>query len=165
MSFQIGDKIVYPMYGAGVIEATEYKEIFGEKKLYYLFRLPYGKMKIFISSDSLNSLGVRPLTPKEEIPEVIKILTGTYKYETDTWSKRQQENSDRLRKGDIESVAIAYAMLTARESAGNISAGEKRLKTNVTNIFFSELALSLDIDFLEVGNYVRDELNKLRSAE
>ena len=54
--FEVGDKVVYPMHGAGIIESIEEKEILGEKKKYYVMKMPFGEMKVMIPSAMLTTL-------------------------------------------------------------------------------------------------------------
>jgi CarD family transcriptional regulator len=65
--FNIGDKVVYPMHGAGVIEAIEEKEILGEKQKYYVMRMPIGDMKVMIPLKNIKDIGVRQVVGDEEI--------------------------------------------------------------------------------------------------
>lgn len=74
--FNIGDKVVYPMHGAGVIEAIEEKEILGEKQKYYVMRMPIGDMKVMIPLKNIRDIGVRQVVGDEEISEVFNILRG-----------------------------------------------------------------------------------------
>ena len=57
--YEVGDKIVYPMYGAGVIESIEEKEILGEKKKYYVMKMPFGEMRLMIPINKAYSIGIR----------------------------------------------------------------------------------------------------------
>lgn len=57
--FNIGDKVVYPMHGAGIIESIEEKEILGNKQKYYIMRMPIGNMKVMIPLESVNDIGLR----------------------------------------------------------------------------------------------------------
>lgn len=65
--FDIGDKVVYPMHGAGVIESIEEKEILGEKQKYYVMRLPLGNMKVMVPMKNVKSIGLREVVDEETI--------------------------------------------------------------------------------------------------
>lgn len=58
--FKIGDKVVYPMHGAGIIEAIEEKEVLGKKRQYYIMRMPIGNMKVMVPLDSVQQIGLQP---------------------------------------------------------------------------------------------------------
>ena len=65
--FNVGDKIVYPMYGAGIIEGMEEKIIDGENKLYYILRIPVGNLKITISVKKADTLGLREISSDRNV--------------------------------------------------------------------------------------------------
>ena len=69
--YKIGDKIVYPMHGAGIIEQIEQKVILGERREYYVLRVPCGDMKIMIPVDKSDAIGVRPVISAPEMEEVL----------------------------------------------------------------------------------------------
>ena len=69
--FEIGDKVVYPMHGAGIIEGIEEREILGEKQSYYILRFPVGDMKVMIPIDSVEQVGIREVIPVEEVDKVV----------------------------------------------------------------------------------------------
>ena len=72
--FNVGDKIVYPMHGAGVIESIEEREILGQKQSYYIVRIPYGDMKVMIPIKSVDDIGIREVIDSKEADKVINIL-------------------------------------------------------------------------------------------
>ena len=59
--YKIGAKVVYPMHGAGIIEAIEEKEVLGEKRRYYIMAMPIGDMRVMIPMDSAVEIGVRQI--------------------------------------------------------------------------------------------------------
>lgn len=66
MKYKIGDKVVHPFHGAGIITSIEEKECFGETHLYYLLNLPHSKLELNIPVDSADSIGLRPVMLPEE---------------------------------------------------------------------------------------------------
>ncbi|HOA35254.1 MAG TPA: CarD family transcriptional regulator, partial [Bacillota bacterium] len=72
--FNIGDRVVYPMHGAGVIESIEEKEILGVRNKYYVMKMPVGEMKVMIPTDSILRVGLREVIDKDMIAEVFKVL-------------------------------------------------------------------------------------------
>lgn len=78
--YNVGDNVVYPMHGAGVIVAIEEREVLGEKQKYYIMALPIGDMKVMIPMDSAESLGVREVIGDEEVARVYEILAGEERY-------------------------------------------------------------------------------------
>ena len=78
--FKIGDKIVYPMHGAGVIESIEEKEILGEMQKYYVLKMPIGDMKVMIPTRNVDDIGIREVIGMEEVDKVFAILKDTNKF-------------------------------------------------------------------------------------
>lgn len=64
--FKIGDKIVYPMHGAGIIDSVETKEFLGEEKEYFILKMPIGNMDISIPKSNINKMNIRDVISKEE---------------------------------------------------------------------------------------------------
>ena len=71
--FNIGDKIVYPMHGAGTIDAIEEKDILGEKQNYYIIKMP-GEVKVMVPISKADDVGVRGIIDKEEAGKVLQVL-------------------------------------------------------------------------------------------
>lgn len=97
--FNIGDKVVYPMHGAGIIEAIEEKEILGEKQKYYVMRMPIGDMKVMIPLKNIKEIGVRQVAGDDEIREVLNILHGEKSKMSANWNRRYRANMEKIRSG------------------------------------------------------------------
>ena len=102
--FNIGDKIVYPMHGAGVIESIEEKEILGEKQAYYILRMP-GEVKVMVPTSKAEEIGVREIINKDMTDKVFQVLADDQTEMSLNWSKRYRDNMDRMKSGDIYEVA------------------------------------------------------------
>ena len=72
--FAVGDKVVYPMHGAGIIEAIEEQEILGELKKYYVMRIPLGDMKVMIPMDNVEHIGLREVVGPDVVEQVMNII-------------------------------------------------------------------------------------------
>lgn len=139
--FEIGDKIVYPMHGAGTIIGVEEKEILGTVKKYYIFQMPIGDMNISIPVDKIKEIGVRDVFDIEDLPNVINVLTGDLSKMSDNWSKRFRENLDRIRTGDIFEVAAVVRNLSIRDQEKGLSTGEKKMLNSAMKMLVSELII------------------------
>lgn len=142
--FGIGDKVVYPMHGAGVIEAIEEREVLGEYRQYYVMHIPVGNMKVFIPLNNVDQLGIRQIISKAEIPKVFKILENESQLPTLAWNRRYRANLDRIKSGNIFSVAEVVRSLSQRDREKGLSAGEKKMYENASQILISELILAED---------------------
>jgi CarD family transcriptional regulator len=137
--FNIGDLIVYPMYGAGIITEIVEKDFLGEMRVYYNVSLPYCRMEASVPVDNCEKLGVRPVIDSSRIPEVIEVLKGKTEPMNPNWNKRYRENTDRMQTGDILEVAAVVRNLVRTDRSKPLSTGEKKLLSNAKQILESEL--------------------------
>jgi len=144
--FSKGDKIVYPLYGAGVIEDLEEKEIDGDNQWYYVLRIPVGNLKIMISTGKAESLGIREIYAKDEIMSVMGKVATLPIDMPENWNQRYKENMERIKSGKLEEVALVFRNLRERERARGLSTAEKKMMTTAKQIILSELILSQDVE-------------------
>jgi len=140
--FSVGDKVVYPMHGAGVIEAIEDREILGKKKTYYIMRLPLGDMKVMIPTDNVEEIGLRDVISREEVKKVIDVLKAPRTKMSSNWSRRYRANMQKIRSGDIFEVAEVVRNLQLRDREKGLSTGERKMLSNAKQILISELVLA-----------------------
>lgn len=148
--FEIGDKIVYPMHGAGVIESIEEKEILGQKQNYYIVRMPIGDMKVMIPIDNVEDIGIREIIGYKDVDKVIEALKEENINVSNNWNKRYRENMGKIRTGDIFEVAEVVKTLMVRDKEKGLSTGEKKMLNNAKQILVSELVLAKGIDHNEI---------------
>lgn len=144
--YAIGDKILYPMHGAGTVEAIEEKEILGELRSYYVLKVSWGDMKMMIPVDTSDVIGVRRIIDKDLIAGVIEVLEAETSEMSGNWNRRYRENMEKLKTGDILQVAEVVRNLMRSERTKKLSAGEKKMLTNARQILQSELILAGDMD-------------------
>lgn len=144
--FVIGDKIVYPMHGAGIIEQIEEKTILGETRRYYILRVPCGDMKIMIPIDSSEDIGIRGIISREEMITVVEFLGEESTEMSSNWNRRYRENMEKLKTGDIHNVAEVVRNLMRTDKEKKLSTGEKKMLSNAKQILVSEMILVNDID-------------------
>ncbi|HHW01137.1 MAG TPA: CarD family transcriptional regulator [Clostridiaceae bacterium] len=152
--FNVGDKIVYPMHGAGVIESIEEKEILGQKQNYYVVRIPYGDMKVMIPIKSVDDIGIREVIDSKDVDKVISILKNEDTSQVNNWNKRYRENMSRIKSGDIFEVADVVRMLMIRDKEKGLSTGERKMLNNAKQILISELVLAKGMDKDEIENII-----------
>ncbi len=157
--FNIGDKIVYPMHGAGVIEAIEEKEILGEKQKYYVMRMPIGDMKVMIPLKNIDEIGVRKVAGSEEIEQVINILKGEKSKMSSNWNRRYRANMEKIKTGNIFQVAEVVRNLSIRDKEKGLSTGERKMLENAKLILVSEIVLSKGIDKEEGFELIENAFN------
>lgn len=143
--FNVGDKVVYPMHGAGIIEAIEEKEILGVIKKYYIMRIPIGDMKVMIPMDSVNEIGLREVVGDRAIEQVIGILKDDRTDMSSNWNRRYRANLDKMKSGDIYEIADVVRNLMLRDQEKGLSTGERKMLDNAKQILLSEMVLAKNL--------------------
>lgn len=159
-SFKIGDKIVYPLHGAGVVESIEEKEILGETQKYYVMKMPMGDMKVMIPMNNVEGIGIREVITEKEVDKVIKVLYNDRTIMSQNWNKRYRENMDKIKSGNIYEVADVVRNLIHRETEKGLSTGEKRMLNSAKQILISELVLAKGLKQNDVENMLKDITGK-----
>lgn len=139
--FVIGDKIVYPMHGAGTIEEIEEKKILGETREYYILRVPFGDMKVMIPVNASEGIGVRSISSTQDLENILELLGQESTEMSDNWNRRYRENMEKLKTGDLQDVAEVVRNLTRVDRVKKLSTGEKKMLCNARQIFVSEMIL------------------------
>jgi len=148
--YQIGDKIVHPMHGAGVIDDIVSKKMNGVTRDYYNLRLPTGTMMVLIPTDHSDEIGVRPIVGAKQADEIIETFRSIEVDMTQNWNHRYRENMIRLKSGDLLEVARVVKSLMLRDSARGLSTGERKMLHSAKQILISELVLAKDCSYEEM---------------
>ncbi len=154
--FAIGSKIVHPMHGAGIIREIEEKKILGEVKKYYILELPCNDMNVMIPVESEQSVGIRTIVDKSIVLQAIETLKLESTKMDPNWNRRHRDNMDKLKTGDIISVAEVVRNLMRVNRAKNLSAGETKMLNNARQILISEIILSCEISEAEAVKIVEE---------
>ena len=156
--FNVGDKIVYPMHGAGVIDSIEEKDILGEKQSYYILKMP-GEVKVMVPTAKAEEVGVRNIIDKESAADVINILEQDETEMDKNWNKRYRNNMDKMKSGSIYEVADVVRNLSFKQKEKGLSTGEKKMLNNAKQILVSELVLAEHASQDEVEQMVESKIN------
>ncbi len=156
--FDIGDKIVYPMHGAGVIENIEIKEILGEEKKYYIMKMPIGDMKVMVPVDNVGEVGIRDVVGLDKLKEVMEVLKQDQSKMPQNWNRRYRLNNDKIKTGDILEIAEVVRNLVILDRAKGLSTGEKKMLGSATQMLYSEMVLASDKSLEEVEDLVRETI-------
>ena len=156
--FKIGDNIVYPMYGAGIITDVVEKDFLGETRSYYCVSLPYCRMEASVPVDNCEKLGVRNVIDRSRIPEVIEVLKGETEKMNPNWNKRYRDNTERMQTGDILEVAAVVRNLVRTDREKPLSTGEKKLLNTAKQILESELIYAAEFTIEEADEMVESNI-------
>jgi CarD family transcriptional regulator, regulator of rRNA transcription len=163
--FNIGDKIVYPMHGAGTIDNIEEKEILGEKKKYFIMRMPIGDMKAMVPVGNLEEVGVREIISVEEMEEIIDILEGDRSKMPQNWNRRFRANMDRIKSGDIYEIAAVVRNLMLLDKEKGLSTGERKMLNDAKQMLISEMVLVCDYTVEEAEEVLIEAVNTVVENE
>ena len=148
--FQVGDKIVHPMHGAGIIENIVAQKINGVVKDYYTMKLPVRAMVVMIPVDHCKEIGVRPIVDREFAGKVMDSFASIEVTMTQNWNRRYRENMDRLKSGDLFEVAKVVKGLMLRDMKHGLSNGERKMLHSAKEILISEIVLSCSCCYEDV---------------
>lgn len=142
--FTIGDNIVYPMHGAGVIQDIVTKTI-GDKQVdYYQVKITMGNINLLVPVQNGTGVRMRAVCKKSQAQKIVSNFFD-FRSESDIpWNKRYKSNVDRLKTGDITEVAGVFADLVTRERTNGLSTSDRKMFILTKNILCSELASALD---------------------
>lgn len=143
--FNIGDKVVYPMHGAGIIEDIEEREISGERYQYYIIKLPMGEMKAMVPLHKVNEVGLRQIIDEAEVAKVFEVLQDKTTTMPINWNHRYRANLEKIKSGSIFEVAEVVRNLVLRDREKGLSTGEKKMLENARRILLSELVLAKNV--------------------
>lgn len=157
--FNIGDKIVYPMHGAGIIENVEVKEILGKERSYFIMKMPIGDMKVMVPVDKIEEVGIREIINEDEMKEVITILEGDKSKMPQNWNRRFRANMDRIKSGDIFEIAAVVRNLMLLDQEKGLSTGERKMLNDAKQMLVSEMVLVCDLSIDEIEDLIVEAIN------
>lgn len=158
--YQVGDKVVHPMHGAGVIDSIVQQKVAGKVQDYYLLKLSAGSMMVMIPTSSTEEIGVRPVVTGEQAEDILNAMEHLEVDMTQNWNRRYRENMVRLKSGDLLEVARVIKGLMARESQKGLSNGERKMLHIARQILISELVLAQSLPYEAVEASVDSALRQ-----
>ncbi|MBR5156601.1 MAG: CarD family transcriptional regulator [Clostridia bacterium] len=157
MKYGIGDKIVYPMHGAGIIEAIEEREIMGVLQKYYIMKMPIGDMRVMIPMNNAEEIGIRDVIDETEADRVLKEFKECRNDMDPNWNKRYRENMSRIKSGDIYEVVRVVKNLMFRDKSRGLSTGERKMLNSAKQILVSELVVAKSLSQGDI-EYMMNEI-------
>ena len=145
--FNVGDLVVHPMPGAGVIEDIVQERIAGVTKEYYVFKMPMGGLLLKIPVANSQAIGVRSIITPEEAELLLSAIPDLTVEVNTNWNKRYQENMLRLKSGNLYEVARVIKALMHREQDRGLSTGERKMLHNAKQILISEIVLTEQAEY------------------
>ena len=156
--FNVGDKVAYPMHGAGTIVSIDKKNILDEEIEYINISMP-GGVKVMVPRNQASKQGLRNIISKDEINKVFTVLENDETVMSDNWNKRYRDNMDKMKSGDIYEVADVVRNLSFKQKEKGLSTGEKKMLNNAKQILVSELVLAEDASNTEIEKLVENKID------
>lgn len=163
--FQVGDKVVHPMHGAGVIDSIVREKISGKAMEFYVFKMPISGLTLKIPTENSAAIGVRAIKSVDEIEAVIARIPKLGIDMTSNWNHRYRENMDRLKSGDLDEVSAVIKALMHRDSTRGLSNGERKMLHIAKQILVSEIVLAEDVEYPAAESRVNAAMLSRRASK
>lgn len=140
MNFSVGEKVIYPNHGVGVIEKINQREISGRQESFYQLKIVSNSMMVMIPTSNVADVGLRKLIKKEVVNQVFEHLRKSEVSCPADWKNRFKENSEKMRTGCIFDVADVFKSLHALSHSRILSFREKKMLDRARYLLISEVA-------------------------
>jgi CarD family transcriptional regulator len=140
VTFQIGDKVIYPNHGLGIIECIEEKTILGTTCGFYSLRIASNETMVLVPVGNADSVGLRRAIGDTEVDRLFRILGDGKIDSQQNWKGRFKDNSEKMRSGSIYDVADVLKSLTLLSKSKNLSFREKRMLDRARFLVVSEIS-------------------------
>jgi CarD family transcriptional regulator len=147
-TFQVGDLAVYPAHGVGEIRAIESRVVNGEKHDFYIMKVIENGMTIMIPTNNVDSVGLRDVINKKEVPKVYAVMQSRKEGIADnqTWNRRYREYMDKIKTGSLYDVAEVFRDLFLLKLNKDLSFGERKLYDTAQILLVRELSTAKKTD-------------------
>jgi CarD family transcriptional regulator len=160
--FRIGDKVVYPNHGVGVIEQISSRTIGANIEKFYLLNIKASSLKVMVPFQNVGNVGLRRVVRNGEVQKIIDYLTSGKCDSHNDWKYRFKENSDKMRTGSLLEVAYVLKSLLVLNQSKPLSFREKKMLERARYLLVSELALAKNLDENEVEQLLNRALAKAK---
>ena len=160
LSFSIGDKVVYPNHGVGVIEQISSRTIGSQVERFYLLKIKASSLKVMVPFHNVGSVGLRRVVRNGEVQKILDFLSDGKCENHADWKYRFKENSDKMRTGSLLDVAVVLKGLLVLAQSKPLSFREKKMLERARYLLVSELAMSKNWAETEVEDLLNKSLSK-----
>jgi CarD family transcriptional regulator len=159
-NFHIGDKVVYPNHGVGIIEQISSRTIGQSVEKFYLLKIKSSSLKVMVPFHSVGTVGLRRVIKNGEVQKVVDFLEDGQCDNNADWKYRFKENSDRMRTGSLLEVAAVLKGLILLGQAKALSFREKKMLERARYLLVSELAMARNCEELQIEDLLSKALSK-----
>ena len=145
MDFKIGDKVVYPNHGVGVIEQISYGTLEGRTQTYYMLRISSSALKVMVPCSNATAVGLRPVMRNSETIKVLGYIEkGKFNSHHD-WKHRFKENSERMKGGSLLEIAEVFKALVLIQMSKPLSFREKKMLERARSMLILETSVAKSV--------------------
>lgn len=160
MDFKLGEKVVYPNHGVGLIEQISFGNVNGRSERFYMLRILSSGLKVMVPQANIESVGLRPIIRSTQAGAVLSYLEKGRSASHHDWKHRFKENSDKMRTGSLMEVAAVLKGLVALSRTKPLSFREKKMLERARYLLVSELAMSRNCEETKVEELLNQALSK-----
>ena len=158
--FQVGDKVVHPIYGAGTIIEVARKSIGGTENSYYVIEPLVHDMHVMVPVDRAKDAGLRDIIKKSTISKVWRVLRGAPSQPLDDHKERQELVNEKLRSANPVKIAEVTRNLSWLEKdRGRLGSKDTKLLDKARNLLAGELAVAQEMTFEDALAKIETALN------
>jgi len=140
VTFQVGDKVIYPNHGLGIVERIEEKTILGTTCGFYHLRIVANETTVLVPVSNVDGVGLRRAISDDEVERLFGLLGDGKIDNHQNWKGRFKDNSDKMRSGSIYDVADVLKSLTFLAKSKSLSFREKRMLDRAKFLIISEVS-------------------------
>lgn len=160
MDFQVGEKVVYPNQGVGIIEQISTRNLTGEPQMFYLLKLNASSLRVMVPMTNVGNVGLRRVAKNREIGDILDFLhKGRCKSPQD-WKWRFKENTEKMKSGSLQQVAEVLKTLVMLNQIKPLSFREKKMLDRAWGLMVDEIAVARGIARENVELQLVKALNK-----
>jgi CarD family transcriptional regulator len=160
LTFSIGDKVVYPNHGVGIIEQISSRTIGANVEKFYLLKIKASSLKVMVPFHNVETVGLRRVVRNGEVQKIIEFLSDGKCENAADWKDRFKDNSDKMRTGSLLDVAIVLKGLLLLAQTKSLSFREKKMLERTRYLLVSELASSRNVEETVIEDVLDRALTK-----
>ncbi len=160
MTFQVGERVVYPNHGVAVVENISSRAFAGQHERFYLLKLPANSMTVMVPFSHVGGLRLRKVTRNGEMARVVQFLSEGRCRRYGDWKDRFKDNTDKMADGSLLAVAEVLKSLLEQQTAKVLSFREKKMLDRARHMLMTELSTSRGLSEREAAEILEKALAK-----
>ncbi|MEE8586230.1 MAG: CarD family transcriptional regulator [Acidobacteriota bacterium] len=160
MTFKVGDRVIYPNQGVGLIEEVFSSSVGGEELEFYRLRLEANNSLVMIPINNAGNIGVRRLCSKKDLKKLFKVLDSEVVDTGRDWKNRYKDNVEKMMTGSIVDVAQVLKNLHYLSTQKPLSFREKKMYDRARQLVVSEIATVQEKDQEDVEAMLEGRLTE-----